>query len=204
MRTNTNPCILSASPSLETHSGKLFQNVPLKKKRDYEFSVRFENHEHIFRHLRLIALWNPASKKHVLLLTNTDQAVLDLTAIGRLYRLRWQIELLFKELKSHTELRRFLTANEHIAEGFIGATLCALIIRRFLLASAQSLSGKKLSFHKAAISARSFIPQFITCALGQFEKLRQCLDHIFAFLTQNMFFSNPRRPCALQRAGLIL
>ena len=204
MRTNTNPCILSASPSLETHSGKLFQNVPLKKKRDYEFSVRFENHEHIFRHLRLIALWNPASKKHVLLLTNTDQAVLDLTAIGRLYRLRWQIELLFKELKSHTELRKFLTANEHIAEGFIWAALCALIIRRFLLASAQSLSGKKLSFHKAAISARCFIPQFIACALSRFENLRECLEQIFAFLTQNMFFSNPRRPCALQRAGLIL
>lgn len=204
MRTNTNPRILSASSSSETDSRKLFQNVSLKKKRDYEFLVRFENHEHIFKHLRLIALWNPASKKHVLLLTNTDQAVLDLAAIGRLYRLRWQIELLFKELKSHTELRKFLTANEHIAEGFIWAAFCALIIRRFLLASAQSLSGRKLSFHKAAISARSFIPQFITCALSQFEKLRQCLKKIFAFLTQNMFFSNSRRPCALQRAGLIL
>ncbi len=35
-----------------------------------------------------------------------------------LYRCRWQIELLFKELKSHNRLKAFATRQKAIAEGF--------------------------------------------------------------------------------------
>jgi hypothetical protein len=206
MKDNINPTIISVnkkdSRSSHYFKNQLFQNVKLKKNKDYDFKVQFNN-DNQFRCLRVIALWNPNTRKHVILLTNTQTIQLSLKTIGKLYRLRWQIELLFKELKSHTELRKFLTANSNIVEGFIWAAFCALFIRRFLVSTAQKISGQKLSFHKAAISARNFMPEFIACALKKFSGLKQCLFHIFEYIQLTMYFSNPRRRSAIQLAGVI-
>ena len=49
-----------------------------------------------------------------------------------LYRCRWQIELLFKELKSHNRLKAFATRQKAIAEGLIWASLLALLVKRRL------------------------------------------------------------------------
>lgn len=200
------PCILAAYDGnhrrIISFENQLLKHIVLKRNHDYELNVQFKKNK-AFKHLRLIALWNPHTKKHVFLLTNTIHQQLSAQQVGRLYRLRWQIELLFKELKSYTELRRFLTANHRIAEGFIWAALCALAIRRFLVASAQKLLNKKLSFHKAAISARTFMPEFISCALHEFYRLKQCLQRIFEYIQRTMLFSNPRRSSALQLAGLL-
>ena len=206
MKDNLNPLIVSVHKADDRLShyfkNKTFQEVTLKKKKDYDFKVEFRN-DNIFRCLRIIALWNPRTKQHVIFLTNTRVDQLSLKTIGKIYRLRWQIELLFKELKSHTELRRFLTANPNIVEGFIWAAFCALFIRRFLVSTVQKISAKKLSFHKAAISARNFMPEFIACAIRKFIGLKQCLSNIFSYLQSTMFFSNPHRRSALQSAGVI-
>lgn len=206
MKDNINPIIVSVNKADDRLSryfkDKLFQDVRLKRKNNYDFKVQFRD-ENIFRCLRVTALWNPHTKQHVLFLTNTRADQLPLKTIGKIYRLRWQIELLFKELKSHTELRKFLTANSNIAAGFIWAAFCALFIRRFLVCAVQKISGKRLSFHKAAISARNFMPEFISCALKHFEGLKQYLLYIFPYIQSTMFFSNPQRRSALQLAGVI-
>ena len=49
------------------------------------------------RETRLIAIWNAKQ--------------FSATQISQLYRLRWQIELLFKECKSHNNLQVFQTSN---------------------------------------------------------------------------------------------
>ena len=49
-----------------------------------------------------------------------------------IYRCRWQVELLFKELKSDTNWRRFATGQQAIMEGLVWASLLALIIRRYI------------------------------------------------------------------------
>ncbi|EQB99251.1 transposase IS4 family protein [Photorhabdus temperata subsp. temperata M1021] len=48
------------------------------------------------------------------------------------YRCRWQVEPLFKELKSHTNWIGFATGQKAIAEGLIWASLLALIVQRSL------------------------------------------------------------------------
>ena len=154
--------------------------------------------------MRVIALWNPITKKHVLFLTNANIKKLPLHLIGQIYRLRWQIELIFKELKSFTELRKFLTGSEHIVRGFIWAAFCALLIRRFLLTCAQQFTHIVLSFHKAAISSRTFMLDFIRCALDRFIRLHRCLIALFDYLCSTMHFSNPQRPSSFQTAGLEL
>ena len=71
------------------------------------------------------------------LITNLDAAIFTPEHVSDAYRLRWQVELLFKEWKSYANLRAFDTANPHIAEGLIWAALLrachrALVQRRYL------------------------------------------------------------------------
>ena len=61
------------------------------------------------------------------LCTNLPRTPFSPALVARLYRFRWQIELCFKEWKSYANLHKFDTANPHIAEGLIWASLCAAI-----------------------------------------------------------------------------
>ena len=152
--------------------------------------------------MRVIALWNPVTKKHVLFLTNANVKKLPLRTLGQIYRLRWQIELTFKELKSFTELRKFLTGNANIVQGFIWAAFCALLIRRFIVACAQEFTPIVLSFHKAAISSRTFMLDFTRCVLKRFIGFKKCLKDILDYIASTMHLSNPQRRCSFDLAGL--
>jgi len=101
--------------------------------------------------MRLVLLWNEQLRGHVLLATNVPRADFSLGDVDRLYRLRWQIELLFKEWKSYANLKPFCTRNAGIAEGLILAALSAALLKRFLAHAAQSVSsGVEVSTQKAA------------------------------------------------------
>ena len=208
-RSNTTPRILWVN-----HQGKdqrkdgyfkneQFKNIRLNRGENYDFAVAFNN-KTTFHCLRLIALWNPVTREHILFLTNADTKKLPLATIGQVYRLRWQIELIFKELKSFSELRKFLTGNANIVQGLIWTAFCALLIRRFLVASAQQFTDLRLSFHKAASSARTFMPSFIRCALDKFSHLHQCLLDIFDYVASTMLFSNRHRRSSFLLAGVVI
>ena len=152
--------------------------------------------------LRLVALWNPKSKSHSYFLTNLSADRVTLKEIGKLYRLRWQVELSFKELKSHTSLRKFLTSKEEIVEGFTWAALIAMQIRRIVVLSAENASGRRMSLHKAAISAHDYMLDFTRCALSGFRRLEEVLKELFLFMAEAMRFSNPHRKNALQKCTL--
>lgn len=71
---------------------------------------------------RLVAIYKRGKrnrKTFVYLHTSLDRSVFSVEEVGVLYRLRWQIELLFKEWKSHANLHRFDTSKTAIAEGLI-------------------------------------------------------------------------------------
>jgi hypothetical protein len=61
----------------------------------------------------------------------------DITSI---YRCRWQVELLFKELKQETNWRKFATHNRAIVEGLVWASLLSLIMRRQIATQLVPLS----------------------------------------------------------------
>ena len=56
------------------------------------------------RRLRLVAVRLPDSAENRYYLTNIDPDSLDAQAVAQTYAARWQIELIFKELKSHYRL----------------------------------------------------------------------------------------------------
>jgi len=89
--------------------------------------------------LRVVLLWNPKTKRHVVLVTNVNRNEFSARVVAALYRLRWQVELLFKEWKSYANLHRFATTKKPIAEGLIWGSLAAATLKRFLAHATQRL-----------------------------------------------------------------
>lgn len=76
--------------------------------------------------LRRVAFYDQEKKKVLQFLTN----IFDMTAeqIGLLYKMRWQIELLFKQLKQNFPLKYFLGDNENAIKIQIWCTLIANLL----------------------------------------------------------------------------
>ena len=63
------------------------------------------------RRFRLVCAFNSESGKYHTYLTNIPVEILAAEDIARLYAARWEIELIFKELKSHYRMDLIPSAN---------------------------------------------------------------------------------------------
>jgi hypothetical protein len=139
------------------------------------------------------------------LCTNLPRTPFSLDLVARLYRFRWQIELLFKEWKSYANLHKFDTANEHIAAGLIWASLCAAVLKRFLAHAAQIVGGKPISTRRVAMCAGHIIDELVSALLASVSIAAALRDGL-AFLLTNAQRSNPKRDrkTGRLRSGLVV
>jgi len=137
------------------------------------------------------------------LCTNLPRTPFSLDLVARLYRFRWQIELCFKEWKSYANLHQFDTANAHIAEGLIWASLCAAVLKRFLAHAAQRVGGTAMSTRRVAMCAHHILDALVA-ALLLGVGLRGTLRRGLAYLLANARRANPDRDrrTGRLRAGL--
>jgi hypothetical protein len=138
------------------------------------------------------------------LCTNLPRTPFSLDLVSRLYRFRWQIELLFKEWKSYANLHKFNTENEHIAEGLIWASLCAAVLKRFLAHAAQLVGGKPISTRRVAMCSRHVIDELVAALLAC-DGFAAAFRSGIAFLLANARRANPARDrrTGRLRAGLV-
>lgn len=89
-----------------------------------------------------------------LFITNANEVQLPIEVVWPLYRLRWQIELIFKIWKSICRIHKVKKVNRHRLECYIYAKLMLIVLGWHILwATAKQLfaqEGKALSFFKAA------------------------------------------------------
>lgn len=81
---------------------------------------------------RLIRRWFAEEKRFCVWITNLPETTWSTEEIMMIYQCRWQVKLLFKELTSDTNWRRFATSQQAIMEGLVWASLLALIVRRYI------------------------------------------------------------------------
>ena len=95
------------------------------------------------RCLRLVGVKNEDTGRYHLYVTNIPPERLTAEQVARVYAGRWQIELLFKEMKSHYRLEDLPSRKPHIVEALLYATLVTLVVsRRLLRAVRQALRGR--------------------------------------------------------------
>ncbi len=125
--------------------------------------------------------------------TNLDRKLFAANEVGQLYRLRWQVELLFKEWKSHANLHRFDTSKAPIAEGLIWVSLLATLLTRAITHAAEQLLGVEMSTQRAAASARHFLDSILKSLLSGGRTLRRVLEEAFSYLNDNARRAHPER-----------
>ena len=157
---------------------------------------------------RLVALYKRGvrnQKTFVYLHTNLERTEFSALEIGNLYRLRWQIELLFKECKSHANLHGFDTEKSAIAEGLIWASLLVVVLKRGITHAAQLATGIELSTQRAASCAKHVLDDILRCLLGQVSELAEVIGRACAYLGENSRRAHPKRDRARGRlsSGLV-
>lgn len=127
-------------------------------------------------------------------LTNVGSERLSKSDVLLAYRLRWQIELFFKELKSYANLRRFCTRKKAIAEGLFWASLCTAALKRYF-AHACQLNRRiaAISSRRVAMCAHTFLGEVLSLLQANSQQLRSALERTFAFLSVSARRSNPER-----------
>lgn len=119
--------------------GKHLQDVLYSLKRqeiDVEVEVSFkrriyneEERKDTLR-LRLVGMMNAETGEYHLYLTNLPETTFSAEQISQLYRGRWFIELLFKELKSRYALDVIQTSKQEVVEALIYAGLLTLTVSK--------------------------------------------------------------------------
>lgn len=120
------------------------------------------------------------------------------------YRLRWQVELYFKELKSYANLHAFSTCKPHIAQGLIWASLCVAFLKRFFAHACQQASAVAISTRRVAMCSHVFLATFFQCLRAGFADLRAVLLETFDFLAVNARRANTPRERKTGRLALNL
>ena len=153
--------------------------------------------------LRLIVRWNPQTKCFDYLLTNLSQDTYTISMICLGYKIRWQVELLFKEWKSYSNLHKFDTEKETIAEAFIWASLAASALKRFLAHVAERLLAVVISTRKAAMPSTYALPGLFRALLqGDGPWYRRAFTEMMRYLGDNAKRAHPKRDARTGRSRL--
>ena len=82
---------------------------------------------------RFVALWNAEKKEYQVYVTNVPSDKMDVIDIANAYCLRWEIEIVFRQLKSQFRLSDFPSRKSVAVEALIFASLITLVVSRTFL-----------------------------------------------------------------------
>jgi hypothetical protein len=144
---------------------------------------------------RLVVLYKKDKRNRdmfIYLHNNLGRDVFSTAMVGQLYRLRWQVELFFKECKSHANLHSFDTEKDEIVEGLIWASLLCAVLKRGLTHAAERYIGVPLSTSRAASSAKHYLDPILR-ALNDSIALGSVLENALSFLGLHAQRAHPVR-----------
>ena len=153
LKSNSNPLIIGINQVGNCHgidlNGKHLKDIELEKSDaifDVNVEVSFDRRSYrgeskkdnkIFR---LVAVYNPEAEEHHFYLTNISPSILNASEIAAVYAARWEIELIFKELKSRYELDHIRTKSPYAIEALIWISILTLLISRKVYSIVRKLN----------------------------------------------------------------
>ena len=143
LKNGVNPLIIKTNSVCRGRSidieGKRLNEILDKLKRqviDVEVDIVFKRRKYNgkqskdVKRFRLIAIYNVEAEKYHVYITNIPSDRLDTKDIAVLYSARWEIELIFKELKSKYGIDNLTTSNPHAVEALLWVGILTLIVSR--------------------------------------------------------------------------
>ncbi|SDK15652.1 IS4 transposase [Halovenus aranensis] len=125
------------------------------------------------RQFRLVGLLNEDEDEYHLYFTNLPRKEYSAPDIAQLYRARWEVELLFKELKSRFGLDEINTTKPYIIEALIIMAAISLMISREIVDELHKLDAQRADAADADESASRLPPRRGSLAVERHAHLIQ-------------------------------
>jgi len=121
------------------------------------------------KRFRVVGVRDEDADDYHLYITNLAREEFFPVDLAEIYRCRWEVELLFRELKTQYELDEFDTSDEHVVRILLYAALLSLLVSRDLLDLVTEQADDELVFptERWAATFRSHA-QLILHELGEF------------------------------------
>ncbi len=187
--------------------GQSLLTLDLRRKQGHIIEVIVDkiHHDKTLRY-RVIGFWNPVAKNYHWYMTNLTAAA-DL--IYPLYRLRWQIELIFKACKNSLNANAITSANDNIIENLLLASMVAHLsthtIFRIGMEPLDEEQHLAISFQRVAKVAVVLASDFITFLLhASQENYRSLVNKIKLFANEIYDPNYKKRETSLARIHRLL
>jgi len=143
---------------------------------------------------RVVAYWSKKEKQYTYLVTNLSRNEFSAIEIGKLYRLRWQVELLFKECKSYNNLRGFQTSNATLQEALIYGSLIVTTLKRFITGCIEKIFKVEMSTMIVSKTTNVWWINILSAIMKKQRKgLFKAVTDAFEFLIKNATRAHPKR-----------
>jgi hypothetical protein len=190
---NINPTIIEAMDNSGTRvgalEGKRLNSIKLRQDEIVDLDVTWQKHPGPFR---IIASWDKRHKRRGYLITTLPRDQFSAQDILHYYALRWQVELLFKELKSYCSLSTFSTENKHIVQTLIWSSILVMLLKRYMALATSALYSVAISTQKAQRSAMTWF-HYLVSALTGVITVDSAMEQITSFLSVNSKRAHPKR-----------
>ncbi len=150
------------------------------------------------RTFRVVGVFDDGTGEYHLFVTNIPVDRLDGHEVAATYRLRWQIELLFKEMKSHYRLDQMPSRKRHVVEALLYAAILTLIASHALLDALRRRlgAGRSIPPLRWAAVFDAVAPGLLVAVLAAVSRSRASDDPWLLLLSQAAD-PNLARPSAL-------
>jgi putative transposase len=153
LKSNSNPLIVGTNQVSNCHgfdlNGKHLKDIKLEKCDDiFDVNVELSFDRRSYRGeskkdnkiFRLVAVYNPEAEEHHFYLTNVSNSILNAHEVASVYSARWEVELIFKELKSRYELDHIITKSPYAIEALIWISILTLLVSRKVYSIVRKLN----------------------------------------------------------------
>ncbi|MFA5507182.1 MAG: IS4 family transposase [Vulcanimicrobiota bacterium] len=170
-KTNANFLVTKVNRKYRGHAvqmvGKKLQDVlPLLKRKTFDVEVELWVGRRAYggwktqvpKTFRVVGVLNEETGKYHIYITNIDSPTLSPEDIARTYAARWEVELLFKELKSQYRIDELPSSKQHIVEALIYVAILTMTVSRLLLQAIRKradLSASRTPVRRWAVSFKT-------------------------------------------------
>ena len=152
---------------------------------------------------RLVVTWHGKKKKWVFIVTNLCRGSFSMNDVFQVYRLRWQIELFFKEIKSYACWHRFNTGCTTLVVSLILASFTVVVLKRSLAHAAEQGMNREISTRKVLMSGTHLFGDLML-ALVEHSRHRafRTIKKLLEFWQENAQREHPARDRRSGRSAL--
>jgi len=146
--------------------------------------------------LRVVGLLNRETGEYHLYVTNVPVDKLAAEDVGAKYSLRWQVELLFKELKSNYRLEDMPSSKTVVVETLLYAAFLTMVVSRRLLALVRrrlAAMADRIPEQRWAAIFTSVTLELLAAAVRPFREVRILLRELDRFLLHEAVDPNAGR-----------